>query len=139
MQDANRSIFDFSLDDDTRNTFKVIAVWAAICGVAGFITLAFAIFSTAKTVNELNRVRSASNYVTGYVLGIAIYAVVVFMLNYFLFQFGSKTKSALVAEDQAQFNNGLRNLKMYIRFWGIILIIIIILFLLLFIIGILSS
>ncbi len=121
----NSSLFDFSLDKDSKQTLKTTALWANISAVTGLITLAFGIYTFMKQIGD--RYMSDEQKLVLFII-LGVYVAIAFFLNFFILQFGNRMQKALISDDQPLFNNGLRSLKMYIRFWGILLIAMVLLF-----------
>ena len=128
------SIFDFHLDTPSKNTLKSIAIWTTIVAVCGFVSLAFEGYKFVKGLVLIQAFTTSDIFVL-YIAGLTVYAVIAFFLNYFLIQFGNNSRKALAENDQTSLKTALRNLKMYIRFLGILLILAIAFVLMLFIVS----
>lgn len=132
------SIFDFQLDNHSKKTFKAISTWSTVAAASGFITLVLSAYSYVKTLLYVGDITPIHIFIF-YAIALALYVIMVFCLNYFLFQFGIKSHKAVVDNDQESLIIGLKHLKMYIRFLGILLILVICFVLLLFMISLVFS
>ena len=132
--EQSESIFDFHLDTRSKTTLRSIAIWATIVAVCGFVSLAFEGYKFVKGLLLIQASSTFDSFIL-YIAGLSVYAVIAFFLNYFLVQFGSNSRKSLAENEQTAFNAALRNLKMYIRFLGILLILVIAFVLMLFIVS----
>ncbi|MCX2744443.1 hypothetical protein OO013_11230 [Mangrovivirga sp. M17] len=106
--------------------------WARFLGILGFIasglTLIMGIFM-GGTMGTLASMGGADTQLPGFmgagffIFFYIIVAIISFIPSYFLFTFGSKTKSGIEAGANTDFENGLKNLKRLFKFYGIIAII----------------
>ena len=134
--DNDQSIFDLHLDGESKRLFRSISIWVTLVAVCGFITLASSCFTYAKLIYMMQAILPY-NMMILYCVALLVYVIMAFFLNYFLFQFGSNSRKAMVRNDQQHFNAGLRNFKLYIRFLGILIIVVICFVLLVFVAGML--
>jgi len=112
--------------------------WATFIAIVGFIAIALLIVMSFSIGTIM------ANLPEGYLGGISptffsffylIMAGIYFIPVFFLFQFGQKTKQALVNEDSSLLTFGLKKLNSHYKFLGILLIIGIAMYFVLIILG----
>ena len=112
--------------------------WATFISIVGFIAIALLIIMSFSIGTIM------ANLPEGYLGGISptffsffylIMAGVYFIPVFFLFQFGQKTKQALVNDDSSLLTFGLKKLNSHYKFLGILLIIGIAMYFVLIILG----
>lgn len=127
-------LFGLSIDPDGKSHLAETAKWARFLAIAGFIgcglLVLFGFFFTSivpnyrssysslgndEAVNAIIKVTTAVMY--------TIAAVLWFFPLLFLYRFATRMKAALLADDQTNLNESLRNLKKSFRFVGILTII----------------
>ena len=105
-----RTLFSLTVTHRLRELLTVIATWAKIIAIAGFVGLPFELWVSIKD-KEL---------VTG-----IISAVASFILSIYLLNFSNKVKRALEATDQYEFNDSMSDLRKYFRFVAIFIILLV--------------
>lgn len=141
-QNQESSLFGLTLDGQSKNHLKEIAVWGRFLAVAGFIfgalfiIFALMIFSRMSEINNSMSYRNNSNpflSVGGLGTGIAIMyiimAVIFIVPSVFQLRFGNQMKTALASDDVDTLNSSFANMKITFRFWGIVAIVLLALFL----------
>jgi len=112
--------------------------WATFISIVGFIAIALLIVMSFSIGTIM------ANLPDGYLGGISptfisffylIMAGIYFIPVFFLFQFGQKTKQALVNEDSSLLTFGLKKLNSHYKFLGILMIIGIAMYFVLIILG----
>ncbi|MDP9230207.1 MAG: hypothetical protein M3O67_06000 [Bacteroidota bacterium] len=136
-QDQNTSLFGLSIDTTSKAHLAEAGRWARFIAIAGFILLAFMVIygilitsmmssSLSVMENQYGGYRNrgfgsafGAAMIVVYVLGALIY----FFPLLFTFRFSSYMKKALQANDQDALNDSFKNLKILLRFYGILMII----------------
>ena len=125
---------DLQVDSRIADHLKEAAGWAKFLGILTFIgsalmavfAFAFPYYLTHRYSDygypsyQSNKQNTASVMITVVYL---IFAVIIFFAGLFTMQFGSKTKSAILMNDQESLEKGMRNLKFLYRYHGILAII----------------
>ena len=131
-QNTNQSLFDLSINENTKTQLRGAAVWA---GIAAILSLVSAIIGLARSIIErnnpakeyrfegFNNQATVSTQSTGNVVSTVISLIITILLFYFLNRFSGQTKSGLISNNQELVNNGLGSLSSYFVTIGIILII----------------
>lgn len=116
--------------------------WATFIAIVGFIAIALLVVMSFSIGTIM------ANLPEGYLGGISptffsffylIMAGIYFIPVFYLFQFGQKTKQALINEDNGLLTFGLKKLKSHYKFLGIIVIIGLVLYFALIIFGALGA
>jgi len=132
-QQTNSSLFGLQLNTVSKNSLITIAQWATIIAVvstvSSVISLIEAITARPKVVNIEGFSYDVEQSTGGNMVGAVIGLIIVFLINYFLYMFGKKTKKAIENIDQGDLNSGFSNLKAYFQITGILLIIVLVFFL----------
>ncbi len=129
------------LNDQANKFLLEIAKWATFLAIVGFVTIGFMIilsFSVGTILSQIpeNNMGISPQFFSFFYL---IFAGVYFIPVYYLFQFGSKTKKALINNDTDLLTFGLKKLKSHYKFLGIITIIMVGLNILFLIFGTLAA
>jgi amino acid transporter len=135
-----KSLFDLQLDSLGKSHLKEAARWARFLSIAGFVSLGLvllisAIAALTEVNSSGNNELSAAGYTVGTVIGTGIMLLIFFFPCYFLLLFANKMNRALAAEDAASLNEAFKNLKITLRYVGVVTII----FIALFVIGALAN
>lgn len=133
----DKSIFDFSIDEEGKSSLAAIAKWVNINAIVAFISLGISIISTVSTVSNLNRY--SSNFGGGAVIFTFIIELAIsLLLNITLLAVASNLKKAVDMTDQNFLGIGLAKLATYFKILGILIIIVLII-VVLFLLIILAS
>lgn len=129
------------LNDQANKFLLEIAKWATFLAIVGFVTIGFMIilsFSIGTILSQVpeNNMGISPQFFSFFYL---IFAGIYFIPVYYLFQFGSKTKKALINNDTDLLTFGLKKLKSHYKFLGIITIIMVGLNILFLIFGTLAT
>ncbi len=113
------------LNDQSNKFLLEIAKWATFLSIVGFVTIAFMIilsFSIGSILSQIpeNNMGVSPQFFSFFYL---IFAGIYFIPVYHLFQFGTKTKKALINNDSDLLTFGLKKLKSHYKFLGIVTII----------------
>jgi len=125
-----------ALQIDNGNTPFLIeaAKWGKFLGIIGFIIciliIVFGIFSAPYLSDYFNRlegnnaeaVNVSDTFLKFFYFCIAL---LYFFPSWFIFNFAFKMQSALKYNDQVTLNTSFKNLKSFLKYWGILLIILI--------------
>jgi hypothetical protein len=106
---SSDTLLDLSVSPKLRDDLKTAASWARIIAIVNFINAG------------LNLVASVMQ---GNFFGALIGTAIAVFVNIYMFNFGRKVKSALSATNQDEFNDGLNDLRMYFKVYGIIIIVV---------------
>nr|WP_315223073.1 DUF5362 family protein [uncultured Flavobacterium sp.] len=139
--------FELQLDESAKNFLKETAKWAYFLGIMGFIGIAFivviaifagAIFSTmSNTVPGMGAMGGSFGAIISVVY--ILIAIVYFFPVYYLFKFGSNTKTAFRENDSEVLTVSLGYLKSHFKFLGIFTISILVLYGLILVFAVLGS
>ena len=129
------------LNDQSNKFLFEIAKWATFLSIVGFISIGFMIilsFSIGTILSQIpeNNIGVSPQFFSFFYL---IFAGIYFIPVYYLFQFGSKTKKALINNDADLLTFGLKKLKSHYKFLGIVTIIMVGLNILFLIFGTLAA
>jgi len=137
-QNQNTSLFELTINNESRMQLSEAARWARFLAIAGFIVLVLMIIygiifslmfsSMVNTMGEgFGGNYPARELGTGFGVGmIFIYiiaAIIAFIPLLFLLRFSNKMRTALNSNDQEILNDSFRYLKVYYRYIGILTII----------------
>ncbi|HET6996627.1 MAG TPA: DUF5362 family protein [Chitinophagaceae bacterium] len=135
-QNENTSLFGLTIDPNSKNHLSAAAGWAKFLAIVGFIAcgliiLAGIFFGSIFAAYNNNRNEGFDRNPMASSGGMGAFAVVFYILVallyffpcLFLFNFASKMKSALLANDQELLNGSFQNLKRTFRFMGVLTII----------------
>lgn len=125
------SLFELQIDQTAMSYLRDAAKWARFLAIAGFIfcgffVLAAVLFATflSGTFNSLGTSGMFGGLGAGF---IAVVYIGVALLNFFpclyLYNFGRKTRHALLNNDQDQLNISLKNMRAFFRYVGVMMII----------------
>ena len=126
------------LSEQAKKYLLEASKWATFIAIVGFIAIALLIVMSFSIGTIM------ANLPEGYLGGISptffsffylIMAGIYFIPVFFLFQFGQKTKQALVNDDSSLLTFGLKKLNSHYKFLGILLIIGIAMYFVLIILG----
>lgn len=127
---------NFALQVDNGNIpyLAEAAKWAKFLAILGFIFCALivigALFAGTFISGILSQIEAQNNAMASPISGtvLAIYYALVALLYFFpclfLFNFASKTQTAIRNNDQIYLNLSFKNLKSFFKFWGILTVII---------------
>jgi hypothetical protein len=130
-------LFSLSIDPATKAHLAEAAKWAKFLAIVGMVFLALLIifgffgaailFSTASNFGgpEYGSMRGMSGFAsTFFAVYIVIAAIIWFFPLLYTLRFASQMKIALAGNDQQALNKSFQNLKICLRFLGIVTIII---------------
>jgi len=133
----NSSIFNFGPDEETKSNLSVIARWANINAIVGFIGIGVTIISFIATMNSLGRY--AGSFAGFGMANIALTVAISLALNITLFMAASNIKKAIDNSSQAHFEIGITKFATYFKIAGIITIIVLVVVVFFLMLGILSG
>ena len=136
-QNQESSLFGLNIDPSSRNHLWETARWARFLAIMGFIVCGLAlimgvfagtIFQNWVDHSLLGPDAAADTNSVRLRTGIVytIVAIVYFFPCLYLFNFASKMRTALIANDQNTMNESFKNLKKTFRFVGVLTIIILV-------------
>ena len=124
------NLFDLQLDQQATTYLSESARWARFLSVLGFIMCALLIlagvFLGSVVSTALSGSMGAGSYFGGtfFTMLYVVIALIYFFPCLYLFQFGSKMRTALRNNDQELLSLSLKNLKSCFKFFGILAIIV---------------
>ena len=142
-QDAGKSLFDLSFDENAKQQLKGAATWggfAAIIAITGSI-LAFINYFIQKSNPKSYQFEGfpemrAQSQSSGNFVSVIITFVLGIVLFYYLNKFSRSTKAGIDGSNQQMISEGLGNLSTYFKIIGVLLIIAIVFVCLALLIGI---
>jgi len=135
-QHTEKSLFEFSFDENVKQSLKGAAVWG---GIAALVSLGGTILGVVNYFLERSRPSRTFNYdgyemrssnadTAGQLVTIVVTAIIGILLFYFLNKFAKSTKTGIDTNSQQHLSEGLGSLSSYFKFVGALLIICIVLF-----------
>ena len=122
LQNDHLSEMDLQLDGEVRQQLYDAGKWARFISIVMFVAcglmLFFGIVGGAAILSALNKLGSTREFF-GELNGTVFLVIVVFVIvavavvYYFLFNFARKIKNALISENTAELNAGLKSLKIF--------------------------
>jgi hypothetical protein len=142
-------LFSLTIDPVTKSHLSETARWAKFLAITGMIflflmillmtlgsTLIFSKFSNLETSNGSNMASMAS-------LGMAVYMIIIAVIWFFplLFtlRFANGMKRALAGNDQQALNTAFQNLKVCMRYLGVITIVILAIYAIIIVVAIITA
>ena len=113
---------DLQLEGEVRHQLNDAAKWSKFISIVVFIAcglvLVFGTMGGAAIFNSFRRLGNVGDIFTGFggsmlIVVIFFIVAVVALVYYFLFNFSGKIKNALITENIAELNAGLRSLKIF--------------------------
>ncbi|MFN2457909.1 MAG: hypothetical protein ABR502_06900 [Chitinophagaceae bacterium] len=148
-QNQNSALFSLSIDPVTKANLGEAAKWARFLAIAGMIILVLGVIGIIFFITMMSGFGStmgaeygATPFPVAGGLGIGLAAVYIILLAIWFFpllyllRFANGMRAALVRNDQQALNVSFQNLKICLRFVGIVTIIILALYALVIVIGI---
>lgn len=134
-QDQHASLFSLSIEPVTKTHLNETAKWARFLAISGMVFLGLAVVGILFFAYYLNLVSpsiegqyGSQGMLAGVGAGIALFYILLlgvwFFPLLFLLRFANKMKVALAGNDQPALNSAVQNLKMCLRYIGILTIII---------------
>ena len=141
-QDTNKSLFDLSFDENTKQQLKGAATFG---GIAAIVAIIGAILSFINYFIQRNNVKSfqfegfpemKSSQSSGNIVSAIIMLTLGVVLFYYLNKFSKSTKAGVDGSNQEMISEGLASLATYFKIIGVLLIIAIVFVCLALLIGI---
>lgn len=139
IQDA--SIFEFSIDEDTKSHLSGIALWAKVNAIVSFIALGISMLTTFMSMSRYSGLSGSGSsvFAGSALLGIFISLVISLLLNITLISSAVYLKKGVENTDQGSFEAGISKLAAYFKILGILFIIVLVIFVLAVLIGIIAG
>lgn len=125
--EENQDLFNSAVDNDTSREMYEASRWARTFGILLFIACGIILLVMLAAGNRLFEAFSTelatgdANAVFTMVLVIAIIAIlIVGVMLYFLLRSANSIKKGLQLKDQALFNRGLSDMKIYFTIYGVL-------------------
>ena len=133
MEQEQKSIFNFSFDDNSRDHIKTIGQWAAINAILAFIGLVLNIVQFVMITNSFYYRRATMfnisfNAQNGPTLFIQV--AISILLNGFLYMASVHLKKGVEGMNGETLTKGFAALRTYYKIYGIVLIVVLVLALL---------
>jgi hypothetical protein len=112
------NLFDLAIDDTARSLLKTAATWAKIVAIVGLAGAALAVIEAFAGNRAAGSMTIASSVLIAIVT--VVFSVI---LNIFLLRFASNIQSGLSGMNQANFNEGVNSLALYLKCMGIFIIV----------------
>ena len=128
-QDTNKSLFDLSFDENTKQQIKGAATMGGIAAIAAIIG---AILSFINYFIQRNNVKSfqfegfpemKASQSSGNIVSSIIMLALGIVLFYYLNKFSKSTKAGIDGSNQQMISEGLASLSTYFKIIGVLLII----------------
>lgn len=117
------SLFSLSIDDTTQSHLLSIAKWHKFIAITGMVGCSFWIL--ALIISDYILYNPAAYYSDTIVIFIisTLISVLFFIPCIFQLRFANKMVKALAGNDQFLINESLKQLKIFSRYWGVVMII----------------
>lgn len=129
MEQREKSIFNFSFDDTSREHFAGISKWAAINAILAFVALGLNILQFVMATGSYRR-SSSPLFNMGFRASdsssLFFQVIISILVNVFLYMASTQIRKGIDAMDKASLTKGLASLRTYYRIYGIILIIVLV-------------
>lgn len=109
MENKLNDIYNLQVSPRLKDDLATAARWGKIAAIIGFVSSLIGLLA---------------NFAKGSIVSGLIGAGLAALMYTYLFQFGSKTQAALYSNDQGTFLEGLKNLQIYFKIAGILVIVV---------------
>jgi hypothetical protein len=135
-----KGLFDLSVDVEGKTHLREVAKWARFFAILGFISLGCMILFSIIMETSPDNVRNsdpaeATSDLIAVIIVMAVLAILYFFPCYYTLRFANKLKVAIETNDIGNLNESFRNLKITLRYLGVLTLI----FLALFAVGMVSE
>jgi len=122
LQQDHLEEMDLKIDDQVRQQLTEAGKWSKFIAIIMFVAcgliLVFGVIAGSAMTSTLSRLGSSYSFFgefsPGILIGIIILVVAIIgVVYYFLYNFGLKIKNALLSENNKDFNDALRSLKVF--------------------------
>ena len=115
QQERTDSIFNITVDQETKSLLKTASVWAKIIAIVSFIQVAVSLVSPFL---GMDRLQAMGSFFSAMIIGL-----VSVLVNIFLYRFAKRTADGINSSNQTLFAEGINDLKNYFKVLGIVIII----------------
>jgi hypothetical protein len=138
--EKEKGLFDLSVDPEGKAHLREVAKWARFFAILGFISLGCMILFSIIMETSPDNVRNpdpeeARSDLIAVIVVISILAILYFFPCYYTLRFANKLRIGIETNDTGNLNESFRNLKITLRYLGILTLI----FLALFAVGMVSE
>jgi hypothetical protein len=138
--EKEKGLFDLSVDQEGKTHLKEVAKWARFFAILGFVSLGCMILFSIIMETSPDNVRNsdpaeATSDLIAVIIVMAVLSILYFFPCYYTLRFANKLKVAIETNDTGNLNESFRNLKITLRYLGILTLI----FLALFAVGMVSE
>lgn len=142
MEDNKTDLLQLGISDRANLYLKEAARWARFLAIFGFVIMAVVVLAGIGLTTYFSALMASEFGAMGGAILPVIY--ILFSLLYFfpclyLFRFASKTRAAVLSSDAALLEAGLKNLKAFFRYMGILLIVVLAFYALAFVIALIAA
>jgi len=134
-QDQHASLFNLSIEPVTKAHLSETAKWARFLAISGMVFMSLAVvgilffaYYLSSLGGSVDSQFGSQSMFAGFGVGLALFYIILlgvwFFPLLFLLRFANRTKVALAGNDQQALNSAVQNLKMCLRYVGILTIII---------------
>lgn len=114
------------LNADSIGYLSETAKWAKFLAIIGFIVIGLGIlgfvFNIAVTGSAMAQLPGMGGFGIAYILFVFLYMFLIIYPTVKLYQFATKTRSAIEVNENTNMTEGLKNLKSLFKFYGILMI-----------------
>lgn len=123
-EQSQESLLEMHLDYDGGNILRDTVRWSRFLSLTGLIITGIAILGVAlggsAIISIYSRTMPGIEEFAGILIAAAIFVLLIFGLySWLLYRFSMQVKKGIETQDQALFNRGLKNLKIYFLIAGI--------------------
>lgn len=147
-QSGDVSLFNLSIDNISKAHLNETAKWARFLSIAGFIFLGiiviagigFTVFLSTNMAGMTDGEFGATGAMAGMGVGMAFFYVLIAAVWFFpilyLYRFSNSLRKAVASDDQQALNIAFQNLKICLRYVGIVSIIVLAIYAIAIVVGI---
>lgn len=125
MEDQQqRNIFGLTFSENLKSDLGSTAVWAKVAAIISFVNIAVSL---------------ALSFITGSYASAIVGAIISFLLALYLYRFSESTIRGVTENNQLDVNEGLNNLSVYFKIYGVICILVLVLIIMALLIVVLTG
>lgn len=131
-QSLENEINTLKITPESRGYLEETAKWGRVISICGFLFSALIIIPSIGTLFGIGTVAEAGNLETTFMTGlVAVYlfiGVLFFLPNYYMYNFSKNIKVSLdsSSSDSLPMVNGMKNLKLTFKFYGLFIILVVV-------------
>jgi hypothetical protein len=145
--EPNQPLFSLAIDPVTKAHLNETARWAKFLAITGmvflFLMILFGVLGSSFLFSRFSGMPAGSANLTSYAsIGIAVYMIIIAVIWFFplmfTLRFASQMKGALAGNDQQALNASFQNLKITMRYLGVVTIVVLAVYAIILVVTILS-